>query len=134
MPYKKLCLIAVLILFIAIINIFFGISLIKSESMEPALYDGDWVLFARYSKPVLYGIFFIDHPHDENKKIVKRITRIVSSDYFYVLGDHKGEYWDADIGEMAIPLDSRNFGLVHRSKINGRVALVFWPLCRVGWV
>ena len=122
------------ILIIAIANIFFGISRNESESMEPTLYDGDWILFVRYVNPAVSGIFFVVSPHDENKKIIKRITAVVSPNYFYVLGDHKGEYWDADLGEMAVSFDSRSFGPVHRFSIHERVVLVFWPPQHVRWL
>lgn len=147
MHHGLLKLVVAVILFIAVANIFFGISRVESESMVPTLSDGDWLMYVRFTKPKRFGIFFIDDPKNENRKLVKRIiglpgekignnyvSYIIPPNHFYVLGDHKGEYWGNNLGETVIPLDSRNFGPVNRANIHERAVLVFWPLKHARWL
>lgn len=136
-----------IILCIAVVNLFFGITKIKSDSMVPTLWDSDRVLYFRYSSPERFGIFFIDDPKNEERELVKRIINlpgeriqdsrisyIVPQNHYYVLGDNRGEYWGNDLGELVISLDSRSFGPVPSSSIHERVVLVFWPPENARWL
>jgi signal peptidase I len=48
-------------------------------------------------------------------------ARIVESDHYFVLGDHRNS-----------SSDSRNWGLVPRSCVYGKAVFVYWPLERLG--
>lgn len=147
MRRKRLAIVVSTIVLVAVANVFFGISRIESDSMWPTINNNDWVLFFRYSMPVRFGIFFVDNPKKENRQLVKRITGlpgekvywdygsyVIPTDHYFVLGDHKGKYWDKSLGERVIPLDSRSFGPVHGSFIHERVAFVFWPFSHARWL
>lgn len=135
---KRLATVVVIIFLIAVANVFFGISRIELTSMEPTLYNNDWVLFFRFSTPVRFGIFFIDHPKDEKLKFVKRIVGLpnekikigneiylVPKDHYFVLGDNP---------EEVNSIDSRYFGPILRSNVNERVVFVFWPFSHARWL
>ncbi|HEY4521755.1 MAG TPA: signal peptidase I [Candidatus Paceibacterota bacterium] len=147
MSRKRLVPIVVVIFLISFLNVFFGISRVESKSMMPTLNDGDWLLFLRFSNPEKFGIFFVDDPKNENIKLVKRIVGLpgekieeiynsytIPANHYYVLGDFKGSYWNKELGEMVVSLDSRDFGPVRGEKIHERVILVFLPFSHARWV
>lgn len=147
MRRKSLTIIVAIIFLVAVVNVFFGISRIESDSMWPTISNNDWVLFFRYSKPVRFGVFFVDDPKKETRQLVKRVTGLpgekvyldygfyfIPIDHYFVLGDHKGKYWDKSLGERVVTFDSRSFGPVHSSSIHERVVFVFWPLKNARWL
>ena len=82
---------------------------IRGNSMEPALLDGDNVIFEKFQDQRLEvgDVVLCQHPFS-SKNIVKRIKRITKNNKLFVRGDN--------------PLyssDSRSFGPLSFSKIIG---------------
>jgi len=89
---------------------------VAERSMEPALYPGDWLLARRTMAParplrVRAGqIVVARHPGRPGLLIVKRAAR-----------QEPGGWWLASDNPVAGAVDSRAFGLVPPSQIEGRV-------------
>ena len=89
---------------------------VAERSMEPALYPGDWLLACRTMAPgrplrVRTGqIVVARHPGRPGLLIVKRAAR-----------QEPGGWWLASDNPVAGAVDSRAFGLVPPSQIEGRV-------------
>jgi nickel-type superoxide dismutase maturation protease len=89
---------------------------VAERSMEPALYPGDWLLACRTMVPgrplrVRAGqIVVARHPGRPGLLVVKRAAR-----------QEPGGWWLASDNPVAGAVDSRAFGLVPPSQIEGRV-------------
>jgi len=91
---------------------------VAEPSMEPALHPGDWLLLCRTIDPgrplrVRAGqIVVARHPGRHDMLIVKRAAR-----------REPGGWWLASDNPQAGAVDSRAFGLVPPSLIEGRLLL-----------
>jgi nickel-type superoxide dismutase maturation protease len=93
--------------------------------MEPALHPGDWLVVRRTMIPgrslrVRAGQLVVArHPGRPGLLIVKRAARLDA-----------GGWWLASDNPAAGAVDSRAFGAVPASLIEGRVLLRYWPVRR----
>ena len=132
------------------------VSIVRGNSMEPALHDGDRLVVDRVTYSVgdvtRGDVVVLRYPRNPNVDFVKRIVGLpgdriamragilfingtASDDYgcipdresmdeivvpeheFFVLGDNR-----------PISCDSREFGLVAKHLLKGKVRMRFWPL------
>lgn len=98
---------------------------VAERSMEPALRPGDWLVVRRAMVPgrpprLRAGqVVVARHPHRPSLLIVKRAVR------------REGDgWWLASDNAAAGGVDSRAFGAVPASLIEGRVLLRYWPVRR----
>jgi nickel-type superoxide dismutase maturation protease len=98
---------------------------VAERSMEPALRPGDWLLVRRTMAPrrslrLRAGqVVVARHPGRADLLIVKRAAR------------REGDgWWLASDNPVAGTVDSRAFGAVPASLIEGRVLLRYWPMRR----
>jgi nickel-type superoxide dismutase maturation protease len=100
---------------------------VAERSMEPALHPGDWLVVRRTMVPgrslrLRAGqVVVARHPGRPDLLIVKRAARPE--------GDG---WWLASDNPAASAVDSRAFGAVPASLIEGRVLLRYWPVRRPG--
>jgi nickel-type superoxide dismutase maturation protease len=88
---------------------------VAERSMEPALRPGDWLL-ARRTRRVRAGqIVLARHPGRPDLLIVKRAARRVD-----------GGWWLESDNPDAGAVDSRRFGPVPDSLLQGRVLVRYW--------
>jgi nickel-type superoxide dismutase maturation protease len=98
---------------------------VAERSMEPALRPGDWLLVRRTMIPgrppnLRAGqVVVARHPGRPDMLIVKRAARLDA-----------GGWWLASDTPAAGAVDSRAFGAVPASLIEGRVLLRYWPVRR----
>ena len=98
---------------------------VAERSMEPALHPGDWLVVRRTMLPgrslrVRAGQLVVArHPGRPGLLIVKRAARLDA-----------GGWWLASDNPAAGGVDSRAFGAVPASLIEGRVLLRYWPVRR----
>ena len=98
---------------------------VAERSMQPALHPGDWLLVRRTMVPgrtprLRAGqVVVARHPGRPGMLIVKRAARL----------DAAG-WWLASDNPAAGAVDSRVFGAVPASLIEGRVLLRYWPVRR----
>jgi nickel-type superoxide dismutase maturation protease len=88
---------------------------VAERSMEPALRPGDWLLVRRTRRVRPGQIVLARHPGQPDMLIVKRAARRV--------GD--GWWLDSD-NQAAGAVDSRRFGAVPLSLIEGRLLARYW--------
>lgn len=86
--------------------------------MFPLLRAGDEVLVDRRAfrrrQPRIGDIVIVQHPEQDDLKIIKRVTAVSPDDRYYVAGDNP-----------AASTDSRDFGPVPKALILGRVTSRF---------
>ena len=98
---------------------------VAEPSMVPALHPGDWLVVRRTMIPgrslrVRAGQLVVArHPGRPGLLIVKRAARLDG-----------GGWWLASDNPAAGAVDSRAFGAVPASLIEGRVLLRYWPVRR----
>lgn len=93
---------------------------IVGPSMEPAVRNGEWWLVRRTGRLRLGDAVLVRHPARPELVVVKRLAERRGAGW-WVLGDN------ADASE-----DSRHFGAVPESSIEGRLWFRYGPLRRVG--
>jgi nickel-type superoxide dismutase maturation protease len=89
---------------------------VAERSMEPALRPGDWLLVRRTRRVRPGQIVLARHPGRPDMLIVKRAARRVN-----------GGWWLESDNPEAGAVDSRRFGPVPGSLIEGRVLVRYWP-------
>ncbi len=89
---------------------------VAERSMEPALRPGDWLLVLRTRRISPGQIVLARHPARPGMLIVKRAARRVDSGW-----------WLESDNPAAGAVDSRRFGPVPGSLIEGRVLVRYWP-------
>ena len=82
---------------------------VQGSSMMPFLSDGDEVLIDGNAEIFSGDIVCAAHPQKQ-KLIIKRVREIDKNENFFLIGDNPEH-----------STDSRNFGLIPRDKIIGRV-------------
>jgi len=93
---------------------------IAGDSMLPSLRPGERVLVVRGLAVHAGVLVAVRDPRDPARMLVKRVEGMIGEDV-YLAGDNP----DAST-------DSREFGAVARSGIEGRVVYRYWPAERAG--
>jgi signal peptidase I len=135
---------------------------VESISMEPNLYDGEFVvvnrLAYRWSNPERGDIIVFYFPENPKKRYIKRIIGIegdlvsVSDGQVYVNGDllyepylasaptYSGE-WQVGPGELFVLGDNRNnsndsksWGNLKVEAVIGKAIFIYWPLKNLGLI
>ena len=88
---------------------------VAERSMEPALRPGDWLLVWRTRRVRPGQIVLARHPGRPDMLIVKRAARHV-----------EGGWWLESDNQGAGAVDSRRFGPVPASLVEGRVLMRYW--------
>jgi nickel-type superoxide dismutase maturation protease len=88
---------------------------VAERSMEPALRPGDWLLARRTRRIRVGQIVLARHPGQPDLLIVKRAARRVD-----------GGWWLESDNPHAGAVDSRRFGPVPASLVEGRVLVRYW--------
>jgi signal peptidase I len=132
------------------------VSIVRGNSMEPALHDGDRLVVDRVTYnlgSVSRGdVVVLRYPRDPNVDFVKRVVGVpgdhiaMRAGVLFVNGEVSDDYGcisDRDhLNELVVPpheffvlgdnrpisCDSREFGLVAEHLLKGRVRMRFWPL------
>jgi nickel-type superoxide dismutase maturation protease len=89
---------------------------VAERSMEPALRPGDWLLVRRTRRVHPGQIVVARHPERPDMLLVKRAARRVDAGWWL-------ESDNPDAGAV----DSRRFGPVPASLIEGQVLVRYWP-------
>ncbi len=89
---------------------------VAERSMEPALRPGDWLLVRRTRRVRAGQIVLARHPSQPDLLIVKRVARQTP----------EGRWWLESDNPDAGAVDSRRFGPVPGSLIEGRVLARYW--------
>jgi nickel-type superoxide dismutase maturation protease len=99
---------------------------VEGRSMSPTLEPGDWLLADpdAYAEmpPATGDLVLVPDPREPSRLLVKRVTGVDDSGReLFVSGDaHEAS------------TDSRSFGSVTASTIEGRPWFRYWPLRRIG--
>ena len=88
---------------------------VAERSMEPALRPGDWLLVWRTRRVRAGQIVLARHPGQPDLLIVKRAARRAG-----------GGWWLESDNPEASAVDSRRFGPVPASLVEGRVLVRYW--------
>ncbi len=132
------------------------VSIVRGNSMEPALHDGDRLVVDRVTynlASVARGdVVVLRYPRNQELDFVKRVVgvpgdRIAMRDgVLFINGEAADDYGcipdNENMEETAVPpkeffvlgdnrpisCDSREFGLVAEHLLKGRVRMRFWPL------
>ena len=139
----------------------FNFSIVRGQSMNPGIRDGDRIVIDRFSymfTPVERGdIVVLGYPLDPNLDYIKRIIGVpgdqvqIRAGEVFVNGAAMREPYVADLDEASYlsttvdaghyfvlgdnrphSSDSREFGLVHKDLLKGKVDLCLWPPTRLG--
>jgi nickel-type superoxide dismutase maturation protease len=92
---------------------------VAERSMEPALRPGDWLLVRRTRRIRPGQVVVARHPGRAGIFLVKRAVR-----------RSPGGWWLESDNPGAGAVDSRAFGAVPASLVEGQVLLRYWPLWR----
>jgi nickel-type superoxide dismutase maturation protease len=100
---------------------------VDGRSMAPTLQPGDWLLvdpWAYRDRPPRVGdLVLVPDPRQATRLLVKRVAQIDPDDWLRLAGDAP----DAST-------DSRTFGSIDPTTIEGRPWFRYWPLRRWGRV
>jgi len=139
------------------------ISVVRGGSMEPGVQDGDRILKEpwsyTFSEPERGDVVILRYPLDPSIDYIKRIIGVPGDRVFlaggclwlnrelvgepYVAEVDRSSYINLTVGPSEYFVlgdnrprasDSREFGLVPRKYIRGRVDMCLWPLSRAGWI
>lgn len=98
---------------------------VAGESMAPSLEPGDFLVVDRraylHARPRRGDVVLAHDPREQERALVKRVAAVGPHGAVELLGDNPGA-----------STDSRHFGPVDPSFIDGRVAWRYWPLARFG--
>lgn len=101
---------------------------VDGESMRPTLEPGDWLLADpdayRDAPPRVGDLVIVPDPRQPTRLLVKRVAEV---------RDHGRESWISGDSHDA-STDSRAFGPVSTSTLEGRPWFRYWPLRRIGRV
>ncbi len=90
---------------------------VQGSSMAPTLSEGDCLIATVATSSVHWGsLVVLRHPDRPGYEMVKRVTRVVGPDQFWVQGDN-----------LSASNDSRSFGPVTGLAMRGLVRLRYWP-------
>jgi signal peptidase I len=141
----------------------FNFSVVRGSSMSPHIHDGDRILVDHLSyvfTNVQHGdIIVLQYPLDPSLDYIKRVIGLPGDDVLiehgrvYVNGELLDEPYVAEtdgrasVRQRVAPdtffvlgdnrphsSDSREFGLVPRENVVGKVDVRLWPPDRVGWI
>jgi signal peptidase I len=133
---------------------------VESISMEPNLYEGEFVvvnrLAYRWGNPERGDIIVFNFPNNPKKRYIKRIIglegdhvsahdgQILINDipldepYLAASPDYVGD-WIVGVGEVFVlgdnrnnSNDSKNWGMLDIEAIVGKAIFIYWPLAEVG--
>ena len=143
--------------------LFFHLSVVRGNSMLPGIHDGDRILVEPWSyvfDDIERGdVVVIQYPLDPNVDYIKRVVGLpgdritLGHGYVWVNGELLNEPYVADVDPSWHPditveeghyfvlgdnrprsSDSREFGLVAKHLVRGRVDVRLWPPSRIGFV
>ena len=96
---------------------------VRGDSMEPTLRDGDRVIVRRLGRAPRAGdVILVPDPRVPSRSLLKRIVA-VRAEGLELAGDHPDR-----------STDSRQFGPVDPGSVEGRVLFRYAPLARAGRV
>lgn len=96
--------------------------------MAPTLAPGDWALTIPLRRPSVGDVVLVEHPGRPGYEMVKRLTAGPGDRVADRTLGHE-EWWiEGDFAPAST--DSRQFGLVRRDGLKGKVLLVYWPRSR----
>ncbi len=104
---------------------------IAGRSMRPTLEPGDWAFAigtARGRRPRIGDIVVLEHPDRPGFELVKRVTEMRRPSTSHAT-TRTAELW-VEGDDPASSTDSRHFGPIDRSRVRGRLVLVWWPPSR----
>ena len=101
----------------------YGVAVVAGSSMQPHLYAGDCVVVRRRVRPQTGDVVLVRRPDRPELLIVKRVREVLSDGRLWLAGDNPSA---SD--------DSRLFGAVDPSVVEGRVVWRYRPLFRRGMV
>ncbi len=99
---------------------------VEGDSMRPTLQAGDWLLVDpgafRDTPPAVGDLVLVPDPREPSRLLVKRVTEVHEEGReLFVRGD-----------APAVSTDSRTFGSVGTSEVEGRPWFRYWPPRRLG--
>ena len=97
----------------------YAVAVVDGASMEPHLYAGDCVLIRRGMRARVGDVVLVRRPDRPELLVVKRVREVLSDGRIWLAGDNP-----------AASDDSRAFGAVPSSAVQGRVLWRYRPLRR----
>jgi nickel-type superoxide dismutase maturation protease len=97
----------------------FGVAVVSGTSMQPHLFAGDCVLVRRGGRARAGDVVVAHRPDRPELVVVKRVREVRSDGWLWLAGDNPSE---SD--------DSRLFGAVEPSAVEGRLVWRYRPLRR----
>ena len=140
---------------------FLQVSVVKGNSMQPTIHDGDRLVVERVSPRIgeihRFDVVILGNPRNPREDFVKRVVALpgetvaLRKGRLVVNGKILPEFFEK-VGEIddtpawrvpencyfvlgdnrPVSMDSREFGFVPKRLIRGRVVLCLWPLSHLG--